>query len=100
MISTEEGWIKSAWRPAMGWVYVTVCVFDFVIAPVLWSAGQGYIAQNILTREHAVISQQWKPLTLEGSGLFHVAMGSVLGVTSFGRTKEKLNGVAGDRKLK
>ena len=29
-----------------------------------------------------------------GGGLFHVAMGGVLGVTAYGRTQEKLGGVA------
>jgi hypothetical protein len=32
------------------------------------------------------------PITLQGGGLFHVAMGAVLGVTAYGRTQEKLNG--------
>jgi hypothetical protein len=35
---------------------------------------------------------QWNPLTLQGAGLFHIAMGAVLGIAAFGRTQEKLNG--------
>jgi hypothetical protein len=31
-------------------------------------------------------------LTLQGAGLFHIAMGAVLGIAAFGRTQEKLNG--------
>ena len=38
--------------------------------------------------------RQWVPITLQGGGLFHVAMGGVLGVTAYGRTQEKLGGVA------
>jgi len=34
-------------------------------------------------------------LTLQGAGLFHIAMGAVLGIAAFGRTQEKLNDKAG-----
>lgn len=78
--------MNSKWRPAMGWMYMLVCSFDFVVAPILWS-----ILQSISGGE---VSNQWKPLTLEGAGLFHLAMGAVLGVAAWGRTQEKLNGVA------
>jgi len=37
---------------------------------------------------------QWSPLTLQGAGLFHIAMGAVLGIAAFGRTQEKLAGAA------
>ena len=37
---------------------------------------------------------QWDPLTLRGAGLFHIAMGAVLGIAAFGRTQEKLAGTA------
>jgi hypothetical protein len=37
---------------------------------------------------------QWNPLTLQGAGLFHIAMGAVLGISAFGRTQEKLAGTA------
>ena len=38
--------------------------------------------------------RQWVPITLQGGGLFHVAMGAVLGVSAYGRTQEKLNGAS------
>jgi hypothetical protein len=43
------------------------------------------------TATHTPITQ-WNPLTLQGAGLFHIAMGAVLGIAAFGRTQEKLNG--------
>jgi hypothetical protein len=33
-------------------------------------------------------------LTLQGAGLFHLAMGAVLGIAAFGRTQEKIAGSA------
>jgi hypothetical protein len=43
------------------------------------------------TFTHSPITQ-WNPLTLQGAGLFHIAMGAVLGIAAFGRTQEKLGG--------
>jgi Holin of 3TMs, for gene-transfer release len=79
----KEDWMNSKWRPMMGWMYMLVCMFDMIVFPVLWSLLQ--------TVTHTPITQ-WNPLTLQGAGLFHIAMGAVLGIAAFGRTQEKLNG--------
>ena len=79
----KEDWMNSIWRPMMGWMYMLVCTMDMVIFPILWSLLQ--------TFTHSPITQ-WNPLTLQGAGLFHIAMGAVLGIAAFGRTQEKLNG--------
>jgi hypothetical protein len=79
----KEDWMTSKWRPMMGWMYMTVCIFDFIIFPILWSLIQSVDLQGMVTT-------QWQPLTLQGAGLFHMAMGAVLGVTAYGRTQEKL----------
>ena len=81
--SKKEDWMNSKWRPMMGWMYMLVCTMDMVIFPILWSLLQ--------TVTHTPITQ-WNPLTLQGAGLFHIAMGAVLGIAAFGRTQEKLNG--------
>jgi hypothetical protein len=79
----KEDWMNSKWRPMMGWMYMVVCTMDMVIFPILWSLLQ--------TLNHAPITQ-WNPLTLQGAGLFHIAMGAVLGLAAWGRTQEKLGG--------
>ena len=79
----KEDWMNSKWRPMMGWMYMLVCMFDMIVFPILWSLLQ--------TVTHTPITQ-WNPLTLQGAGLFHIAMGAVLGIAAFGRTQEKLNG--------
>ncbi|CAB4158493.1 Holin of 3TMs, for gene-transfer release [uncultured Caudovirales phage] len=81
--NTNEDWINKKWRPAMSWSYMAICIFDFILAPVLWSAIQAYGSGSV--------SMQWQPLTLQGAGLLHVAFGAVLGVTAWGRTQEKLD---------
>ena len=80
----KEDWMNAKWRPMMGWTYMITCMFDFVVAPILWS-----LLQSI---SHGQVQVQWQPLTLQGAGLFHVAMGAVLGIAAYGRTQEKLNG--------
>lgn len=84
--NTNEDWINRKWRPAMGWMYMVVCVFDFIIFPILWAVLQFWEveASNDAFR-------QWQPMTLMGAGLFHIAMGAVLGIAVYGRTKEKIN---------
>ena len=80
----KEDWMNKKWRPAMGWMYMSVCLFDFMFAPIMWSIIQAYFKGNV--------QSQWTPLTLQGAGLFHVAMGAVLGIAAYGRTQEKING--------
>lgn len=80
----SEHWMNSKWRPAMGWMYMLVCTMDMVVFPVLWS-----LLQSL---NHGQVTSQWQPLTLQGAGLFHIAMGAVLGIAAFGRTQEKLGG--------
>jgi hypothetical protein len=79
----KEDWMNAKWRPMMGWMYMAICTADFMLFPVLWSLAQTILKQPIT---------QWQPLTLQGAGLFHVAMGAVLGIAAMGRTQEKLAG--------
>jgi len=79
-----DTWIKRLWRPFLGWQYIAVCLFDFIVAPsvtMLFFIGneQSYV--------------QWVPLTLQGGAFYHIAMGVALGVTSYGRSQEKLHGI-------
>lgn len=77
-------WINKKMRPMMGWIYMLTCTVDFVLFPVLWSILQALSKGNV--------TSQWQPLTLQGAGLYHIAMGAILGITAYGRTKEKLAG--------
>ena len=81
----EEDWMQKKWRPAMGWTYMIICLLDMAVFPIIWSLAQMLTKQPI---------SQWMPLTLQGAGLFHIAMGAVLGIAAFGRTQEKVAGAA------
>jgi hypothetical protein len=80
----KEDWMNSKWRPMMGWMYMIVCMFDFVLFPIMWSLVQALA--------HGAVNVQWQPITLQGAGLFHIAMGAIIGVSAYGRTQEKLGG--------
>ena len=82
-LENKETSFNNKWRPAMGWLYLAVCAFDFVIFPVLWNLAQA-------TYLKTVVFTQWNPLTLQGAGFFHIAMGAVLGISAYGRTQEKI----------
>lgn len=84
-VKKDEDWMQKKWRPAMGWMYMLVCFCDMVIFPVAWSVLQAVLHQPVT---------QWNPLTLQGAGLFHLAMGAVLGIAAWGRTQEKVAGAA------
>lgn len=88
-IETSKGFgdfINSKWRPMMAVIYMLTCLTDFVVFPVLWSVMQALF--------HGTVTSQWSPLTLQGAGLYHIAMGAVLGLAAYGRSQEKIAGKA------
>ena len=86
-VKAQEDWMTKKWRPMMAIMYMTCCIFDFAIFPIMFTVVQFWetsIANDAF--------RQWAPITLQGGGLFHVAMGAVLGVSAYGRTQEKVAG--------
>lgn len=69
------------WRPAMGWSYLVICVWDFLVAPIFFVWFSHVFKVSLPT---------WKPLTLSEGGLYHVAMGAIVGVTAWSRGQEKI----------
>lgn len=85
----SEDWMQKKWRPMMGWQYMFVCVFDFVIFPIMFTIVQFW---EVLPQNDAF--RQWVPLTLANGGLYHLAMGAVLGITAWSRGQEKMAGAS------
>lgn len=77
-----QRWVAKTWRPFMAYTYIGICIFDFIIAPILWAIVQAMQGTKLTT--------PWVPMSLQGAGLFHAAMGAILGVAAWGRSKEKL----------
>ena len=85
----DEDWMTKKWRPMMAMMYMTCCLFDFALFPIMFTIVQFWEVQAANDA-----FRQWVPITLQGGGLFHVAMGAVLGVTAYGRTQEKVAGAS------
>ena len=85
----DEDWMTKKWRPMMAMMYMTCCLFDFALFPIMFTVVQFWEVQAANDA-----FRQWVPITLQGGGLFHVAMGAVLGVSAYGRTQEKVAGAA------
>lgn len=82
----SEHWMKSYWRPAMGWLYMLICFFDFVAAPILSMLMPIFLKS---LGANTVTYAQWQSLTLSNGGLIHLAFGAILGISAYGRTQEK-----------
>ena len=76
-----DHWFLTYWRPAMGWLYGFICLFDFVLAPVMMVSFAKVTGTTVV---------MWHPLTLEGSGLFHLSFMSIVTMTAWTRGTEKL----------
>jgi hypothetical protein len=86
----EESWIKQYWRPIMAYQYAFVCLFDFVIGPILTFIYYKYAGGVYI---------QWDPLTLKESGFYHLSMATIVGVSAWSRGQEKIVKLGVDGKV-
>lgn len=86
--TATEHWMKSYWRPAMGWLYMAICAFDFIVGPIL-SLTMPAVLSSIGVE--SVSYTPWESLTLSNGGLIHLAFGAILGVTAWTRGQEKIS---------
>jgi hypothetical protein len=82
-LTNKESWITSRWRPMMAWAYLAIILFDFLVGPIFY-AWFAWYTDNLTNYG------EWKPLTIQGGGVFHIAMGAILGIAAYSRGKEKL----------
>lgn len=100
-----ESRLQKLWRPSVAVVYLITVIFDFIIMPVYVENTNKITidyalldrinkleqaqTQTEIARKMDVAKRTWKPLTLEGGGLFHVAFGSILTGAAITRGLEK-----------
>lgn len=91
---SKAAWIQDYWRPMAAIVYLVICICDFIIFPWVFGlkapspAEMAAAIQGLDPSVASVIAAprpQWQPLTLMGSGLFHIAMGAIVGVSAWTR---------------
>jgi fucose 4-O-acetylase-like acetyltransferase len=81
-VVVKEDFMTSKWRPMMAISYMAICLFDFMVGPILYN-----VLQYLNPGQHL---EMWQAVTLQGGGLYHLSMGAIIGITAFGRTKEKM----------
>lgn len=86
LLGENEHWMKSYWRPAAGWIYLAICVMDFIVFPLL------VILAPIFGTMFGVdvTYQPWTSITLTEGGLIHLSFGAILGVAAWTRGREKM----------
>jgi hypothetical protein len=82
-----EDWVKTKWRPIMAWTYMSICVFDFIIGPII---------TMIYSSSIGITYIPWISITLSNGGVFHMAMGAILGAAAWTRGQEKIRRVERD----
>ena len=97
---TEEPWHN--WRTMAGYVYLTICIFDFLVFPAVVQIShtdtKEFLIELVETYEDKkfiidifdrVKGGQWSPLTLVGGGLFHISFGAILTGAAVSRGRER-----------
>lgn len=90
-LQRDEPWLDRHWRHVSAVVYLTICLFDFVIMPSIVYSGQKetkYMIVEILKDSEdkkfvldlldRTTNKHWEPLTLINGGLFHLSFGAIL----------------------
>ena len=109
----EHGF-KKFWRPLAAYIYLGICIFDFIGMPIYIGVQNNQVNtaafREIRTLEHKEVQIKaleeldlgkgsWEPLTLMGGGLFHLSFGAILGVAAFTRGQEKKAAIESAPKL-
>jgi len=81
-----DHWVKAYWRPAAAWLYMLICLMDFVVFPALTMILPGILKGFGV----AIIYTPWQSLSLANGGLIHVSFGAIIGVAAWSRGKEKI----------
>lgn len=98
-------WLQrdEGWKSLLAVIYAIICVFDFVISPILWSMQrqEALLMANSIAHDPALNAQlaiemlkslyrTHIPYTLQGAGVFHIAFGALLTGSAISKFKEKL----------
>lgn len=99
---TEEKWFMR-WRHFAAYIYLIICIFDFIVMPIVYESNNRMlpvealrIAQEFqdagsqeLVFTALMTKRAWDPITLLGAGTFHIAFGAILGAAAWTRGRER-----------
>lgn len=94
----ETSWISKNWRACAAVAYLIICLFDFIIMPlIVFFAHDSFMA---MTKEIAGLPPEvqrvaldrilgpWQPLTLGCNGIFHISFGSLISTMAWKHSSE------------
>ena len=90
----KAGSISSGWKNITTFIYLIICMFDFLIMPLYIASDKpkfkDLVAMENEQRTAMMIVMDrysaWEPLTLNGGGIFHISFGAILaGATVMGK---------------
>jgi len=70
----QPTWMN-VWKEVVAYAFTAIILFDFIIGPVATMFINAYYKTNMAA---------WTPLTLQGGGLFYVAIATILGTAAYG----------------
>jgi Neuraminidase (sialidase) len=83
---TFSSFVDKHWRHFAAGVYVTICMFDFVVMPAIIATRKPSVVElerlshadkllfEVVTKRYS----SWDPLTLANGGIFHISFGTIL----------------------
>jgi hypothetical protein len=101
---SSEAWYVRLWRPLVAFIYLVICVFDFVAMPIIYEVYNEKLSPNTAVVEALKFKdaaaqvqvlqtlsnkRTWTPLTLGAGGLFHLAFGAIITGSAVTRGMEK-----------
>lgn len=110
-----EAWYKRVWRPAAAFIYLFVCLFDFVVMPSVIERNNQVFnieafeaiyqfedpsVQIAALNRTDLGGRTWSPITLLGGGLFHIAFGAILTGAAVTRGMEKKAAIQNEHNFK
>jgi hypothetical protein len=81
------------WRDWLALCYIAICVFDFMVGATWWNLSIREMFNECLVKYdqaicYANLPPMWQPYTLQNGGMFHIAMGAILGAAAWKRADE------------
>lgn len=92
-IDQSEDYMTKTWRPQMAKTYRWICMFDFILFPLIYFA-----VQFNETEAANDAFRIWQPITLIGGGFIHMAFGAILGISAWTRGQEKIEAIKAGNK--
>jgi len=82
----QDDFFHSAWRPLCAYVYLAICIFDFILGPIIYNTLQFFNPGQTV--------EMWTAISLQGGGILHLSFGAIIGIHTHSKTRERIAGVA------